>query len=46
MNPWYLDPTLYVAFWRILRAWYLRRWMQKSLPKPLTEPHPCAGCQA
>lgn len=46
MNPWDIDPSLYAAFWRMLREWYVRRQAQRSLPQPLTKPAPRAGCRA
>lgn len=45
MNPWDIDPSLYAAFWRMLREWYLRRQAAKGVPKALPQSGPRAGCR-
>lgn len=45
MNPWDIDPSLYAAFWRLLRAWYRRRKAGKT-PSPVPPADPAAGCRA
>lgn len=46
MNPWDIDPSLYAAFWRLLREWYLRRYGQKTPTPPVPDSERPAGCRA
>lgn len=46
MNPWDIDPSLYAAFWRALREWYLRRQADKEAAKRKDDAVRAAGCRA
>ncbi len=45
MNPWDIDPSLYAALWRLLRAAY-RRGRGAKTPQPAPPADRPAGCRA